>query len=301
LLEAEIDIAVDLSGYISGARPGVFALRPASVAVNYYGYPGTLGTGAIDYIVADAHIVPEGSEHFYAERVVRLPDCYYPTDTRRGESVRPSRAEAGLPESGFVFCTFNNAYKFTPQMFDIWMRLLDQVEGSLLWIYAENPVARANLRAEAEARGVPRQRLVFAERVDHDAQLARIGLADLFLDTLPCNAHTTASDALWAGLPLVTCCGQGFAARVAGSLLHAIGLPELVASDLVAYEALALDLARSPQRLAAIRDRLRRNRDSFPLFDTARLCRALESAYRTMRDIHLHGEKPRGFDVPKST
>lgn len=300
LSEVGIDIAVDLSGYISGARPGVFALRPAPIAVNYYGYPGTLGSDAMDYIIADPHIVPDGSEGFYAERVVCLPDCYYPTDTTRGAPMQLSRTEAGLPERGFVFCTFNNAYKFTPQMFDIWMRLLAQVEGSLLWMYAENPIARTNLRAEAQARGVPQQRLVFAARVDHETQLARIGVADLFLDTLPCNAHTTASDALWAGLPLITCSGQGFAARVAGSLLHAVGLPELVTTDLAAYEALALELARAPQRLAGIREKLRSNRAASPLFDTARLCRALERAYQTMWDIHLTGEKPRGFKVAKN-
>lgn len=297
LSKSGIDIAVDLAGYVSMGRTRALSFRPAPIAVNYYGYPGTLGADFIDYIIADSHIVPEGSEKFYAEQVVRLPGSYYPTDTKRAAAPRPSRADAGLPERGFVFCTFNNSYKFTPGMFDIWMRLLNQVENSVLWIYAENGTARANLRTEAQARGVSPARLVFAERVDHAQQLARLALADLFLDTAPCNAHTTASDALWAGVPLITHSGRGFAARVAGSLLAAIGLEELITTELADYEALALALARSPKRLTAIRERLWRNRSTHPLFDTARLCRNIESAYRTMWEIHQRGEMPRSFSV----
>jgi protein O-GlcNAc transferase len=296
LAELEIDIAVDLAGYVGMGRTKALTSHPAPIAVNYFGYPGTLGANYIDYIIADRHVAPPGCEEFYAERIARLPDCYYPANTTTQIGATPSRAETGLPE-GFVFCSFNNTYKFTPEIFDIWMRLLLGVEGSVLWLFAENEAARRNLRSEAEARGVTGERLCFADRVERERHLARMRLADLFLDTLPCNAHTTASDALWMGLPIVTCMGRSFAARVAGSMLHAIGLEELITVDLAQYEAVALDLARSPQRLAALRDKLAGNRATTPLFDTPRLCRNIESAYATMWEIHRKGEKPRSFSV----
>ncbi|MDE1987975.1 MAG: tetratricopeptide repeat protein [Alphaproteobacteria bacterium] len=296
LAEREIDIAVDLAGYVGMGRTKALASQSAPIAVNYFGYPGTLGADYIDYIIADRYVAPPGCEEFYAERIARLPDCYYPANSTAQIGATPSRAEAGLPE-GFVFCSFNNTYKFTPEIFDIWMRLLQGVEGSVLWLFAENEAARRNLCAEAEARGVTGERLCFAGRVERERHLARMRLADLFLDTLPCNAHTTASDALWMGLPLVTCMGRSFAARVAGSMLHAVGLEELIAGDLAQYEAVALDLARSPQRLAALRDKLAGNCATTPLFDTPRLCRNIESAYATMWEIHRKGEKPRSFSV----
>lgn len=296
LAEAEIDIVVDLAGYVAMGRTNALALRPAPVAVNYYGYPGTLGAGFVDYIIADPYLVPEGAERYYAERVVRLPRSYYPADTKRAAAATPSRAEAGLPEQGFVFCSFNKAYKFTPELFDIWMRLLRQVEGSVLWLLADLRSARDNLAKEAEARGVGRERLVFADRLAHGEHSARIALADLFLDTLPCNAHTTASDVLWAGVPVLTAAGKSFAARVAGSQLAALGLHELIASDLKAYESLALELATSPARLGSLRGKLARGRAG--LFDTPKLCRELERAYRTMWDIRESGSVPQGFDVP---
>ncbi len=292
----KIDIAVDLAGYVGMGRTKALSAHPAPIAVNYFGYPGTLGTDSIDYIITDPMVTPSGSEAFFSENIVRLPDCYYPADTTIQRGATPSRAEAGLPD-GFVYCCFNNTYKITPEMFDIWMRLVQRIDGSVLWLFAEHESARRNLRAEAEVRGVAGERLVFASRVDHQSHLARLPLADLFLDTLPCNAHTTANNALWAGLPLVTCMGRSFAARVAGSMLHAAGVSELIAADLHEYKALALDLARSPQRLLAVREKLRRNRTAAPLFNTARLCRHLEEAYTTMWNIHLRGEVPHSFRV----
>jgi protein O-GlcNAc transferase len=293
----EIDIAVDLAGHAGGARPGVFQARPAPLAVNFAGHPGTLGAGWADYILADAVVIPPGNEPYFSEQVVRLPHCYLPSDTRFALPPTPSRAEAGLPETGFVFCSFNNSYKLTPQVFGIWMRLLCGTQGSVLWLLAEDAATRRHLLAEARARGVAPERLVFAERRARGEYLARLPLADCFLDSLPCNAHTTASDALWMGVPLVTCMGQSFAARVAGSMLKAVGLEELIAPDLAAYEALALALAHSPQRLADLRARLAASRSSSPLFDMARLARHVEAAYETMWRRHLEGLPPAAFDV----
>jgi predicted O-linked N-acetylglucosamine transferase (SPINDLY family) len=294
-----IDIAVDLKGFTQGGRPGVLARRPAPVQVSYLGFPGTLGAPYVDYLIADAELVPAGQEHHYAERIVRLPDSYQPNDRQRALADEvPSRAALGLPDAGFVFCCFNNDYKITPEVFAVWMRLLAAVPGSVLWLFEANPDAAANLRREAAARGVAPARLVFAPRLPLAEHLARQQRADLFLDTLPVNAHTTASDALWVGLPLLTCRGAGFAARVAASLLRAVGLPELIVDDLAAYEATALALARDPARLAALRARLAAARDGAPLFDAARTCRHLEDAYRTMHERAQRGFAPEGFDVP---
>lgn len=293
LRELEVDIAVDLKGFTGNGRLGILAHRPAPVQVSYLGYPGTSGAGYIDYLVADKHLIRDGDERHYSEKVVFLPDSYQVNDARRpiAESV-PTRAQAGLPESGFVFCSFNNNYKITPAVFDIWMRLLQKVPGSVLWLYEGNAVASDSLRREAQARGITPERLVFAPRMAQAEHLARQKLADLFLDTLPINAHTTASDALWAGLPVLTCSGDAFAGRVAGSLLHAVGLPDLVTNDLDQYEALALRLATSPSELGAIREKLARNRTAFPLFDTTRFCRHLESAYVEMWKRYQQGEQP---------
>jgi protein O-GlcNAc transferase len=282
--QMDIDIAVDLMGYTGECRPGILAQRPAPIQVNFLGFPGTMGAPYVGYILADANVIPEEHKPHYSESVVYLPDCYLPTDsTRRFAERRPTRAEAGLPADGFVFCSFNNSYKITPEMFDVWMRLVGAVEGSVLWLPQTNAAAIRNLRAEAARRGVTEQRLVFAPFVrDGEDHLARLGLADLFLDTLPYNAHSTAVDAMWAGVPLLTLQGGAFAGRVAASALTAAGLPELIAASLDSYEALALKLAREPQTLAAIRTRLERARGQSALFDTARYTRNLEAAYLTM-------------------
>lgn len=283
LRDLEIDIAVDLKGHTTDARPAILAHRPAPVQVSYLGFPGTTGMDFIDYVLADRHVLPESEQAAWSEKVVYLPECYQANDASRAIADRaPSRAKAGLPSQGFVFCSFNNNYKITPPVFDAWMRLLRQLPSSVLWVLEDNSEARRNLQREAEARGVEPARLVFAPRVPHAEHLARHRLADLFLDTLPYNAHTSASDALWAGLPLLTCTGNAFAGRVAGSLLHAVGLPELVTYSLAEYEALALQLAANPARLSALRARLAANRLTAPLFDTDRFRRHLEAAYLRM-------------------
>jgi predicted O-linked N-acetylglucosamine transferase (SPINDLY family) len=295
----EIDIAVDLNGYTAReSRPGVLAWRPAPVQVNYLGYPGTLGASFIDYLLADRWLIPPEDEAFYTEKVVRLPHSYQPNDDRMpAPGPAPDRAAAGLPPSGLVFCCFNNSYKITPEVFGVWMRILQRVPGSVLWLLEDTAAAARHLRREAEGRGVDPQRLVFAPRADLAAHLARHALADLFLDTLPYNAHVTASDALRAGVPLVTCSGTGFAGRVAASLLHACGLPELVTQDLAQYEALAVRLATDPVRLAALRATLARQRGTQPLFDTRLSCRHLEAAYTAMWQRQQAGLPPAPFDV----
>jgi protein O-GlcNAc transferase len=298
LRETEVDIVVDLMGYTNTSRPGLLAHRPSPIQVAYLGYPGTVGADFLDYILADPFVLPEEHQRFYSERVVYLPDSYQANDSKREIAERvPTRAEAGLPESGFVYCCFNNSYKIAPKVFDIWMRLLAQVPGSVLWILGDNAAAGENLRKEAGARGIAPERLVFARRVSVAEYRARCRLADLFLDTLPYNGHGTTSDMLWSGLPVLTCAGTTFAGRVAGSLLHAAGLPELVTSSLERYEALALRLARERALLAELRERLQRNRTSAALFDTKRFCRHLESAFRTMWETSQRGEQPRSFAV----
>ena len=298
LREQEVDIAVDLKGFTGYARPGIFALRPAAIQVNYLGHPGTLGAGFIDYIVADEFLIPSESRGFYAEKIAYLPDSYQVNDRKRAVTERvPTRIEAGLPASGFVFCCFNNDWKITAPVFDVWMRLLKVVDGSVLWLLGDNQRAIENLRREALCRGVAPERLIFARRVSNEDHLARHCLADVFLDTLPCNAHTSASDALWSGVPVVTCAGRSFPARVAGSLLRAVGLQELVAGSLEDYEALALGLARDSERLAAIKDRLLRARARLPLFDTPLFCRHLEQAYGRMCATYRAGKPPATFHV----
>ena len=255
--------------------------------------------GFIDYIIADPFVAPTEFRAYYAEKVVHLPDCYQANDTQKLIAERtPSRRECGLPDRGFVFACFNNTYKITPPFFDIWMRLLHAVPDSVLWLFRDNKWAEENLRRAAQARGIAAERLIFAPRIALPEHLARHRVADLFLDTLPCNAHTTASDALWAGLPIVTCAGRSFPARVAGSLLHAIGLTELVTTELASYEALALDLARTPERLASLRGRLRDNRMTAPLFNSDRHRRHLEIAYREMVRLWRSGERPRAIAIP---
>jgi predicted O-linked N-acetylglucosamine transferase (SPINDLY family) len=298
----EIDVLVNLNGYFGRERQRVFAHRPAPIQVNYLGFPGTLGAPYIDYIVADAWVIPPGHDAHYSEKVVRLPDAYQVNDRQRAIAPRtPSRADAGLPDAGFVFCCFNNSYKIAPRVFTVWMRLLAAVPGSVLWLLEDNAAAVRNLRREARARGVAPERLVFAPRVGSAEHLARHRLADLFVDTLPSNAHTTASDALWAGLPLLTSTGGSFAGRVATSLLHAAGVPELVTESLDAYETRALELAAKPEVLANIRVRLAQNRTTAPLFDTERFRRHLEAAWLTMVERHRRGEPPASFAVPPTS
>jgi predicted O-linked N-acetylglucosamine transferase (SPINDLY family) len=278
-----IDIAIDLKGYTTGGRPGIFAHRAAPAQVSYLGYPGTTGAGFIDYILADAVTIPDELRKYYSEAVIRLPHSYQVNDDRRRISdERIARADVGLPEDGFVFCCFNNNYKITPAEYDVWMRLLRQVDGSVLWLLRDSEIAAANLRREAERRGVDPDRLVFADRAPLDIHLARHRCADLFLDTFTVNAHTTASDALWAGVPVLTKLGSAFAARVAASLLHALDMPELVTQTVPDYEALALDLATNPAKLAAIKSELADKRMTAPLFDTRRFAQDIEAVYRQL-------------------
>ena len=281
--ELEVDIAVDLKGFTKDSRTDIFAFRAAPVQVSYMGYPGTMGTGYIDYLIADHTLVPEEHQPFYTEKIVYLPDSYQGNDSKRqiAETVF-TRHELGLPTTGFVFCCFNNNYKITPDIFDSWMRILERVEGSVLWLFEDNPQATGNLQKEAVLRGVDAGRLIFAGRMPLSEHLARHRLADLFLDTLPCNAHTTASDALWAGLPVLTCIGKSFAGRVAASLLNAIHLPELITFSLEEYEAMAVELATDPEKLPEIKLKLENNRLSTPLFDSDRFTRQFEAAFELM-------------------
>jgi predicted O-linked N-acetylglucosamine transferase (SPINDLY family) len=296
--ERQIDILVNLNGYCGLSRTGVFAYRPCPVQVNYLGFPGTMGAEYMDYIVADRVVIPEDEERYYSEKVVILSDCYQVNDSKRGVAeAAPTRKDAGLPESGFVFCCFNNNHKITPVVFDVWMRLLGKVEGSVLWLIQDNAVVAGNLHCEAQRRGIAPERLVFARRVSAAEHLARHRLADLFLDTLPYNAHTTCSDALWAGLPVLTCMGTAFPGRVAASLLYAADLPELVTQTLEEYEVLALRLATNPSTLSELKTRVAGNRATSRLFNTDRFRRHIESAYITMWERAEGGEPPVAFVV----
>ena len=296
---AGIDIAVDLNGYTQDARLAPFAARLAPVQVSYLGYPGTVGADFLDYILADATVLPMDQQRFYDEKIIHLPDSYQANDDRR--VIAPdtsSRAEAGLPADGFVYCCFNNAYKITLEIFASWMRILNAVPGSVLWLLANDSDSITRLRGAAEAQGVDATRLVFGASLPSARHLARHRIADLFLDTLPYNAHTTASDALWAGLPVLTQMGQAFAGRVAASLLNAVGLPEMITRDAAAYEALAIALGRDPARAAALRAKLAAAIPTAPLFNTPLFTRHLEGAYRMMWQRHAAGLAPEGFAVP---
>ena len=294
----EIDIAVDLKGHTEGSRPGILAIRPCPVQVNWLGYPGTIGAPWLDYIIADAVVLPFSDQRYYSEKIVHLPHCYQANDSKRViAETMPGRAESGLPERGFVFCCFNAAWKITPAVFDIWMQLLKALPDSVLWLLEDNAAMKANLRSAAAARGLDSARLVFAPRAAPALHLARHRLADLFLDTLPYGAHTTASDTLWTGLPLLTCLGAQFDGRVAASLLRTIGLPELVTASLEDYQALALALARNPEQLAGLRARLAANRLSSPLYDVERFARDIETAFLHMIEISRKRGEPQSFAV----
>jgi predicted O-linked N-acetylglucosamine transferase (SPINDLY family) len=298
IAQEEIDILVNLNGYFGTERMGVFARRPAPIQVNYLGFPATLGADYMDYILADRIVIPEADRQFYCEQVVYLPDSYQVNDDRRPIAAEmPSRAACGLPEEGFVFCNFNNSYKLTPAIFAVWMAILKQVEGSVLWLLESNSEFPSALRQEALRHGVAAERLVFAPTTLPERHLARLRLADLFLDGLPYNAHTTASDCLWAGVPLLNCLGKAFPGRVAASLLHACGLPELISENLEDYRARAVRLGQNPTECRELRDRLALGRGNMALFDTARFTRHLESAYMNMSDMKRRGEGPRSFAV----
>lgn len=288
-----IDIAVDLKGYTLDARTGIFARRAAPVQVNYLGYPGTMGASFIDYLIADPVTVPEADQGAYAEKIAYLPGCYQPNDRKRDDpALATARHHHGLPETGFVFGCFNSNYKITPHVFAVWMRLLRQVDGSVLWLFRDDPAAADNLRRAAQASGIDPARLIFAEPRIKRAHLERLRHMDLFLDTSPYNAHTTGSDALWMGTPMVTMPGATFAARVGASLLTAAGAPDLIAGSWAEYEALAVALARDPSRLARIRAHLAKDRSVKRLFDTPRFTHDLEALYRAMHARRLSGQAP---------
>jgi predicted O-linked N-acetylglucosamine transferase (SPINDLY family) len=297
--DLEIDIAVDLKGFTQGQRAGIFSYRAAPVQVNYLGYPGTMGADYIDYLIADSSLIPPDQQIHYSEKIVYLPDSYQVNDRKRAISdLALTRTDVGLPAEGFVYCCFNNSYKITPNMLDRWCRILMAVEGSVLWLLQDNDKAANNLRAEAANRGFNPQRIIFAPRMALEGHLARHRLADLFLDTLPCNAHTTASDALWAGLPVLTLPGQTFAGRVASSLLTAIGLPDLIAKSVQDYESIAVHLGQDPKALGALKSKLNANRLSRPLFDTERYTEKLECAFREMHRRFISSQRPTHLVIP---
>ena len=294
----ELDIVVDISGFTEISRPGIFAHRPAPVQVSYLALPGSMGTPYHDYMIADRIVVPTEHHAFYREKIVTLPDTYQCNDDQRAASSRVfTREELGLPQAGFVFASFNSSFKITPEAFDIWMSLLRDVPGSVLWLLNVGDAAKDNLRREAEARGVSADRLVFAPRASPSDHLARHVHADLFLDTLIYNGHTTTSDALWMGGVVVACEGTAFAGRVSASLLTALGVPELIAPNPAAYARLALELARDPARLSTIKAKIAANRRTFPLFDTYRFTRHLEAAFADMQDRSQRGEAPAALTI----
>ena len=289
-----IDILIDLKGYTAGTRTALLTYRPAPVQVNFLGYPGTLGGGFCDYLISDRFITPSSAAADYSEALACLPDSYQPHGRYQTRGPAPSRESVGLPEDALVFCCFNQAYKFTPAVFDIWCHLLDQIPGSVLWLLRDDH-AEGNLRLEAMQRGIAPHRLVFAPDCPQAEHLSRLQLADLVLDTLPYNAHTTASDALWVGVPMITCAGETFASRVAGSLLRAVGLPELITYSLEDYAALALELASDPARLTALRHKLLELGPDAALFDVPAYTRHLEALFTAMWQRHQDGLPPQAL------
>ncbi|QWD66367.1 tetratricopeptide repeat protein [Polynucleobacter sp. MWH-Aus1W21] len=297
--DLKVDIAIDLMGYTQNSRTGIFAHRAAPVQINYLGYPGTMGAEYMDYIIADKVVIPSDSQADYSEKVIYLPHSYQPNDSRKQISDRRfTREEVGLPEDGFVFCCFNNNYKILPEVFDVWMRILHAVDNSVLWLFDANPTASQNLKAEAVKRGISESRLIFAPKLPLGEHLARQRLADLFLDTLPYNAHTTASDALWAGLPILTCTGKSFASRVAASLLSAVGLQELITDSLEAYAAKAIALAKNPADLKIIKEKLAKNRLTEPLFNSELMAKSIEKAYKAVHARYISGLEPEMIEIP---
>jgi protein O-GlcNAc transferase len=298
IAKAQIDILVDMNGFTHGCRTGIFARRPSPVQVNYLGYPGTIGADYIDYLIADRVLVPPAHQAFYAEKLVYMPDCYQANDAKRAISQKnTTRAEVGLPEAATVFCCFNNNHKIMPDVFDSWMRILGRVNNSVLWLFEDNASVVINLKKEAAARGIDPARIIFAQRMAPSEHLARHRLADLFLDTLPYNAHTTASDSLWAGVPVLTRIGETFAGRVAASILKAVGLPELVVETSQSYEDFAIELATNREKLSGLRKKLADNLSTTPLFDTRRYTRNIESAYAEMHRRTQAGLAPEAIDL----
>jgi predicted O-linked N-acetylglucosamine transferase (SPINDLY family) len=294
----DVAIAIDLMGHTQNSRPAIFQKRAAPIQVSYLGYPGTTGAGWMDYIILDPFIATERVRRNLSEKPVILPDCYQINDRERAcPETALTRSEYRLPDDGFIFCAFNNIFKITPDIFDIWTRILRSVDGSVLWLLSGKPTVDANLRQEAAARGVSPDRLVFGKRLEAEEHLSRYRVADLSLDTFPYGGHTTTSDALWMGCPVLTCAGASIAARVAGSLLHTVGLPELATNSLQDYEALAIALAREPERLAQMRATLAARRLTTPLFDTALFARNIEKAYLEMWRLYQKGEGPREIDL----
>jgi len=298
--EDGIDIAIDLNGYTQNARPVIFAYRAAPIQINYLGYPGTLGADFMDYIVADKYLIPPNTEKYFNEKKLYLPNTYMPTDdTRKLSEKCISRGDMGLPDNAFVFCCFNNNYKITSSEFNIWMGLLNKVDESVLWLRESNQFSQLNIKNEAKKRKVDPSRIVFADKAPMDEHLARQKLADLFIDTFAFNAHTTATEALWAGLPVVTKTGQGFAARVAGSLLNAVGLPELIAENEKGYEEIILELATNPKKLTQLKEKLNHNLFSTPLFNTRKYTNHLETAYQMAYDRYFNNQKTEDIFIPE--
>jgi len=288
-----IDILIDLAGYTAGGRTNIFQYRPAPIQINYIGYPGTIGADFIDYLIADQILIPDQMQQYYKEKIIYLPNCYQPNDNTRVISDKVlTKSEMGLPDDGFVFCCFNNSYKITPTEFDIWMRLLGKVDKSVLWLLSSNKWAEKSLKEAASIRGISSDRIVFAQKLPQADHLARLQLADLFLDTFNYNAGATATDALWSGLPLITKIGQGYTARMAGSILSAIGLSELIVTKEAQYEELALRLATIPGELIQIRKKLAENRLTTPLFDSELFTRHLENGYSQAYELYFEGKSP---------
>ncbi len=279
-----VDILVDLKGHTQNSRSGILAFRPATHQINYLGYPGTMGADFVDFLIADPFVIPREYEQHYTEKILRLPNSYQPNDRKRPRLPAPPRASCHLPDDALVFCCFNQPYKVTPEVFDIWCRLLNEVTGSVLWLYVNSASAETALKREAITRGISPSRLITAAPMRQEQHLARLQCADLFLDTFPCNAHTTCSDALWMGLPVVTCAGETFPSRVAGSLLSALSISELIANNLEDYFQLALGLATNKERLAVIRNKILSNQETAPLFDTPQLARDIENLYTGIMD-----------------
>jgi len=294
----EIDILVDLDGHTEGSRSRALAWRPVPAQVAYLGYPATMGADFIDYAIVDRTVVPEAQQPFFSEKLIYLPDCFQVSDSNRPAPLAPPpRAKLGLPDNALVFCCFNNSYKITAALFDVWMRLLAAVPGSVLWLVADNRWAEANLMHEARRAGIDPARLIFAPRVDYASYLGHQLAADLFLDTFPYNGGATCNDALWCGLPVITCSGSSYASRMAGSLLKAIGMPELVTDSLAQYEDLALAVARSPARRASLKGQLAHNKTRTALFDTERFCRNVEAAFGEIWRVSEAGEQPSSFSI----
>ncbi len=296
--EHGVDIAVDLKGFTQGSRLGIFAHRAAPIQVSYLGYPGTLSAQFIDYIIADHTLICNDNQSFFTEKIIYLPNSYQVNDRHRLISTKAySRADFGLPANRFIFCCFNNNYKILPVMFDEWMKLLQAVDNSLLWLFKDNDFARQNLIYEAQQRGIAAERLIFAERMDHAEHLARLRLADLFLDTFPYNAHTTASDALWVGLPVLTLMGRSFASRVGASLLNALDLPQLIANSIEQYRSIALELANDQVKLNQLKRKLAQAICTTPLFNTPQITKDIEAGFLAIYERHLHQQAPTHIDL----